>query len=620
MNVVPVMGPESRVARLRALRLALLLVLAVFMGRVFQIQVLQQDDYAAAVQRNSLRKITLVPDRGRLLDRNGEVLAANGELAIRTGRSERMLERLHPWGGLAAPVLGTVGREGEGRMGLERTLDRELRGLEGWQLVRVDARGQVYDGSAVERKDPVLGLDAVLTLDRRIQEMTEAALADGIQAVKGKSGAALVIDPRTGDILAMATWPSFDPDQPSTMTTLRLRNDPLAALHEPGSVMKAITAAAALEEGKIHPDDILDVSLGYYEVPGGSPIKDFHKMGKVTFADAMAFSSNVGFAKVSERLGAAALYQYLRRFGMGTPTGIDLSGEERGQVRPVYEWSGRSLPTLAMGHEMLATPLQVAMAYAAIANNGVLMRPRLIRSFRNPETGETVEEFAPQEVRKCVSPETATTLRTLMRQIDFAGKTGTAEKFDPLTKKYLHDRNTSSFVGFFPVDEPEYVIYAMVDEPETRTSGAQTAGPIFRTIAQRFHDMPGLVEGVALAGGSLEPQSANLLGKRWNEARKLCADRKLRCVEEGSGDWVMAQMPAEHAGLLAGDTLRLRRGVLDGQSLPDLRGQGLRQAMLLLEQRGWQVRWNGTGVVVDAQIVNNAVGEPVVCELTLGGA
>ena len=578
VSLLPALGRDARLTMAMA---AMFAVLGVFLAQAFRIQVVQGSRYRAMVESGMSKREVLRASRGRLLDRNGELLAGNAEYAFRTGgrdgkRTAREMRRIHPWQSVGAVVLGNVNRDGVGTSGLEQMFNDSLRGVDGWRDWRKDARGREVDLVEDGEKLPVPGRDVVLTIDRRIQAIAEGALRDGVEAMGASRGVAIVLQPYTGEILAMASYPGFDPDNPESTTPERLRNDAIAMTYEPGSVAKGLTAAVALENGLVSEKDTFDVSSGCYRIYGNC-IRDSHKMGRISFAEAIAQSSNVAFAQLSERIGSRTLYKYLTMFGIGMATGIPLRGEERGQLRNVKDWSGVSLPTIAFGHEFMVTPLQVTLAYGAIANGGKLMEPRLVREIRDGATGETLSKAEPEARRRVISSETAARLRTMMAGVvakggtagnlhdprfPAAGKTGTAEKYVDGVKR--RDLNVASFVGMFPVDNPELVVYAMVDEPKVSTVGGRAAGPIFRNIMERIRFAP------ELGGTPFALEDRVAAGIPEGERAKAVPCGKTSCDRRPGAP-------------------------------QDLVGWPLREAVEVLERRGWTVTWEGEGRVAKVE-------------------
>src|SRR5205823_5830743 len=317
---------------------------------------------------------------------------------------------------------------------------------------------------------------------------------------------AVALDPRTGDVLALALRPTFNPnaflDVPSREVW---RNRAITDPFEPGSTFKVILAAAALEEGVVRPDDRIWAENGSITI-ARTTIHDWRKYGWLSFGEVLQYSSNVGSIKRGVALGRDRYYRYMTAFGFGAATGVGLAGESRGQLREPQRWSALSLPTMSIGQEVSVTALQMVAAFGAIANGGVLMQPRLVRAVFDADGRET-RRFEPQPVRQVISPETARTLTRMMTQVvaagtghnaaiagyEVAGKTGTAQKLDPATRRYSRNPGVLSFVGFAPADEPRLVMLVMLDEPKTEKWGSEAAAPIFSAIGAevlRYLDVP----------------------------------------------------------------------------------------------------------------------------------
>jgi cell division protein FtsI (penicillin-binding protein 3) len=504
----PEMRPEVRI---RWIMITAMAMFGVLWLKTFHIQVVKKDYYASRAENQSLGRVVYSAPRGLLFDRNYKPLVYNAEVSAQTLFGEGVqnsaqrapITRVYPYGSLASTVLGYVGRAGHGTMGIEYEYNRQLSGENGWRLRRMNAtRGEFFDPT-MDGQPPTPGLDAVLTLDVEIQAIVELALKRGVERSQSSRGAAMVLDPRTGDVLAMASFPSFDPNKTWAVKLENTRNDWVATVFEPGSTFKLITAAAALEEKKIRPLDTIDANMGVFRIYG-DVIRDTRKMGLITFYEAMAYSSNVAFAKVSQMVSSHRFHKYIRDFGLGVQTGVNLPGEERGQVRPVSAWSGRSQVTIAMGHEILTTPLQMVMAYGAVANKGRLMRPRIIREWRDSETGHVVIHNPIHEVRRVISLETADQLLEMMQHVveygtgrslatpvvPISGKTGTSEKFDFAKNRYESGKIMASFAGFIPAINPRFVCMVIMDEPQKYQSGSQAAGPVFKEIAEKIYLHP----------------------------------------------------------------------------------------------------------------------------------
>jgi cell division protein FtsI/penicillin-binding protein 2 len=539
--------------------------------RVFQIQVVQSGEYASKLERQSLKRVLIRPDRGRILDRNGEALVLNADVKIKVKNNTRALKRLHPYGSLAGQVLGRSGKDGRGQMGIELTLDAELRGVDGWTYRKLDAKRRIYDGfSADAWQEATSGLDVILSIQKEIQEIAETALSHGVRDVKADRGAAIVLDPYTGDILAMASYPEFNPDA-RKVDHHRVKNDAISKSFEPGSTFKMITAAAALEEQHFSIVDTIDANQGVFKIYG-DVIRDHTKRGRISFAEAMAYSSNVCFAKIAQAVGREEFYRYVRSFGFGMATGIDLPGEEKGKLKSLDNWSGRTLVTMAMGHEILATPLQMTMAYGAIANGGTLLRPRLIKELRTSRTSRVVQKIEVDSIRRVISDETAAKIRKTLEgvveygtarnlkssKVSISGKTGTAEKYDVKAGRYLYNSQNSSFIGLIPAHNPKYVVMVVVDEPRTFTSGARTAGPIVKEIAEKLYYTPGLKkEEVAHVNHTKEMPNFSGMSKKQIEVLKT----KYKISWLGDGNKVVKQSPKAGTPVRDGSVLEL---TLDG--------------------------------------------------------
>ena len=403
--------------------------------------------------------------------------------------------RLYPSRELAAHVLGFEGVEG-GLEGVERALDAELAGTPGKAVVGRDALGREVTAQHVLRP-PKPGHGVMLTIDRTIQYIAEREIDAAYRRTGAKAAMAVVLEPRTGDVLAMAIRPTFNPntflEAPSKDAW---RNRAITDPFEPGSTFKVILAAAALEEGVVRPDERIYAENGSITL-AGTTIHDWKKYGWLTFSEVLQNSSNVGSIKVGLALGRERYYRYMSAFGFGAPTGVGLPGESRGQLRDPKRWSLLSLPTMSLGQEVSVTALQMVAAFGAIANGGTLMQPRLVRATFDAD-GREARRFEPRAVRRVVSPETARALtRILVRVVEagtghnaavpgyeVAGKTGTAQKLDPATRRYSRAPGVLSFVGFAPADEPRVVMLVMLDEPRTAQWGSEAAAPIFAAIGR----------------------------------------------------------------------------------------------------------------------------------------
>lgn len=403
-------------------------------------------------------------------------------------------KRFYPNGSIAAHVLGFVGIDGAGLGGVEQVYNEKITGEPGKLFIEKDSDGTPYESFETPGKP---GQTIVLTLDHSIQYRAEEALLRAVAQSRAKSGTAIVLDPRTGEILALANAPTFDPNKPGDSKPEARANWALQNIYEPGSTFKIVSFSAAIEKGLVSPDDRIDCQMGAITV-AGRRIHDHHAFGTLTITEALAKSSNVAAIKLGLRLGDPTMYDYITRFGFGSRTGVELPGETPGLLRPVSRWQQSSIGSIAIGQEVGVTPLQMAAAFGALANDGVRVAPHLVREIRTPN-GTTVYRANPEQHR-VVNVETARALRRMLESVTLngtaklaqlngytaAGKTGTAQKIDPRTKAYSRTKHVASFVGFAPVENPAIVIIVVIDEPGGAYHGGDVAAPVFRQIAEQI--------------------------------------------------------------------------------------------------------------------------------------
>ncbi len=403
-------------------------------------------------------------------------------------------KRQYPYKELAAHVIGFSNADDVGQSGIELSQEAVLKGeiVKKWR--ERDRLGRVYDEEGAEREPPK---DIVLTISNSIQYKTEEALAAGVKAANARSGKAIVIDPKNGEILAMANYPTFDPNGYGAVEPDVWKNRAIQDNFSPGSVMKMVTYSAALEEGKISPDAIVDCGSGQLTIAGHT-FNDSHAVGAVTYTKAFAQSSNVGAIKTGMKVGKEDFFDYLRRFGFGRRTGVELPAETEGQLRGPATWNGDSQASMSIGYEIGVTALQTAVAFATIANDGVKVQPHILKEIRQSD-GKLVSKVKPSSER-VVSEATARELRKMLKEVvsngtakkaqlngySSAGKTGTAWKYDPQLRRVNREKYISSFVGFAPANDPRVVIAISIDEPRGALRyGGQVAAPVFRQIAEQ---------------------------------------------------------------------------------------------------------------------------------------
>ncbi len=405
-------------------------------------------------------------------------------------------KRSYPNQTLAAQVIGFSNSDDIGQAGIEQSQEEILRGavIKGWQ--DRDRLGRVYDESVTEHREPPK--DIVLTISNTIQYKVEQALEKGVKAANAKSGVAVALDPKTGEILAMANYPTFDPNKFGEFASETYTNKVLQNVYSPGSVFKIVTYGGALQENLIQADGEIDCSKGFIEV-GGRRFNDPHATKTMSYGNALAVSSNYAAIKTALGLGKDRFYDYARKFGFGEPTGIELPGEVRGQLRAPATWNGDSLASMSIGYEVSVTALQAATAYAAIANNGVRVNPHIIKEIR--QSDKKVVSSPELQAVQVISAENARDLRRMLQQVVLkgtakraqlngytsAGKTGTAWKYDAKLKKYNEAKYVSSFIGFAPAENPSVVIAVVLDEPQGGArDGGQVSAPIFKEIAEQI--------------------------------------------------------------------------------------------------------------------------------------
>jgi len=634
-------------------------------GRLAYLQVVKHEDYVRLAESQHAKAIPLKAKRGPILDRNGRALAVSSsaetlvavpgrvddaarlasrlapvldepvaEIARRIESSKRLVYvkrrlppavaqavrdlhepalgfveenlRLYPNRELAAHVIGFEGGEGTGLAGVEQAWETRLAGREGKALVERDALGREVSWAPRILKPARPGQGVVLTIDATLQYIAEKEVDAAWRRTRSKAAMAVVMDPRTGEILAMAIRPTFNPNSFSSATDEERRNRAITDPFEPGSTFKVILAAAALDEGVVRPTDRIYAEQGAITVASAT-IHDWKKYGWLTFAEVLQNSSNVGAIKVGLQLGKERYYKHITGFGFGVPTGVGLTGESRGQLRPPQRWSGLSLATMSIGQEISVTALQMVAAFAAVANNGRLMQPQIIRAALDAQ-GREIQGFEPRVIRQVIAPDTARTLTAIMTRVvadgtgrhaaisgfEVAGKTGTAQKLDPATRRYSRAPGVLSFVGFVPADDPRLAMLVMLDEPKNEKWGSEAAAPIFAAIGRE-----------ALRHLQVPPRDAAPI-QLVRGAAGAGADAALTALGAGGALSALVR-PAVFTPAPEGARL-----------MPSVVGLSLRPAMEVLAPLGMFVEVAGRGVVVSqSPPPGAALPEDMRCRLTL---
>jgi cell division protein FtsI (penicillin-binding protein 3) len=535
---------------------AVVWMMAVF-GRLGYLQLFRHSDYMARAQRQQKRVIEITPKRGAIYDRNMHPLAMSmevdstfaipSELGENKAQAAKLLsgalgiprdvlearfesgatfvwiarklppdkkeavealslkgvyfqkenQRFYPKRDLAAHVLGFVDLDEKGLGGIEYELDSQIRGKSEKIIVMADARQRWFDGGEAQRER---GANVVLTLDEKVQYIAERELAAAIGKTRAIAGTVVVMNPNTGEILALANWPKFNPNSAANAPAEARMNRGVSALYEPGSTFKLITLAAAFDQGITRPGEVFDCENGAVYV-AGHRIRDHKPFGLLSVSDILAQSSDVGAIKIALRLGAPKFYDYIRAFGFGQPTGVDMPGESKGILRRLENWSAVSIGSISMGQEIGVTPIQLISAVSAIANGGMLYRPHVIAELRRGDQVLPAEgSLVPVEPKRVINAETAATLRRLMEGVVLngtgklahldgwtaAGKTGSAQKIDPATGRYSPTHFIASFTGFAPISNPAVTILVSLDSPVGQHEGGQVAAPVFKRIAEQI--------------------------------------------------------------------------------------------------------------------------------------
>ena len=463
---------------------------------------------------------------------NDETIERIRSLNLQGIHFQKEPKRFYPARDLAAQVVGTVGMEDSGQSGIEHEFDDELRGRAGKMFISVDARRQWF--SDVE-KQPEPGENLVLTIDKNIQYIAEKELDQAIHDTQAIAGTVIVENPHTGEILALANRPTFNPNLRKEITPGALTNRAVSYVYEPGSTFKLVTISAALEEKLTNPNEVFDCQMGSI-VYNGMRIRDSKPHGLLPVWGVLAESSDVGAIKIALRLGEDRFYKYIRAFGFGQQTGIELPGETRGLTKPVSRWSKVSIAAISMGQEIGISPIQLAGLVSTFANDGVWVAPRILTGKVEPQGTPQTIAFHPGASRRVISSYTAAEMRSMMQKVvlegtgrkavlegySSAGKTGTAQKVDPATGAYSKTKYIGSFAGFAPVNNPQIVVAVILDSAVGLHQGGQVSAPVFHRVAQQVleylhtpHDLP------------LAPQHQLLLAR---------AQTKENDLEEGTPD------------------------------------------------------------------------------------
>ena len=628
--------------RIRLIGAIFVLAFALVAMRAFDLQVLQEQQWGERAERQHQKVIPLTPQRGTIFDRNGEELAVSVDVdsiyaeprkiedrkavakslskvldmpvqtlqaklkgnggfvwvkrQVTPSESDRVrsmkLEgvgmikeprRFYPNSGVAAHLLGFTGLDPKGLEGLELKYDKTILGRGGYLVMERDALGRGIGTGSPQVQGATRGHDLYLTLDKNLQYIAERELADGVKASAAKAGTVVVLEPSSGKVLALASYPEYNPNAFSRHKPNQWRNRTVCDNFEPGSTFKIFLMAAALNEAVINTRQTIYCENGSFRV-GGKVINDTKKHGNLTPAEIIKYSSNIGSAKIGKKLERSAFYDYIREFGFGQATGIDLPGEATGLLRPADKWFEIDLAAISFGQGISVTPIQLAAATAAIANGGTLMEPYVVERIVDSQ-GQVIEERKPRTVRKVVARDVAMTVSRMMEMTTeedgtaikarvpgfrVAGKTGTAQKVDAVTGGYSADKRVGSFVGFLPVDAPRLVILVTIDEPTKGVYGGLTAAPVFSRVAAQAMQYLKVAPGEPLPEGSRPPTLEQFFAETENR----------KDVEQKMSDVVNVDASG-------------------GPQMPDFRGLSYRQVLEVMEKYQLNISFRGRGRVVE---------------------
>jgi cell division protein FtsI (penicillin-binding protein 3) len=616
------------------------LILVCFMlisGRMFQLQVLKKEELYRLAEQQHRIQIPIVPKRGTIYDSKENELAVSIEVdsvyadprkvvdldktvqaiasvvpidqkdlmkRLKKGRSFEWVQRkispkeaeqikslqlpgiyflkesrrFYPNGPLAAHVIGFVGLDSKGLEGVEYQYDSFLQGDHEMMTMVRDAHGRVIALGDFHSKGGNRIRNIILTLDKPIQHIAEMELRKAVEKWGAKGGMVIAMDPFTGKVLAMASYPSFDPNQFIQYRSKNWRNRAIADTFEPGSLFKVFLAAAAIEEKTVKPSDSFYCENGEYTIYDRT-IHDHSKHGWLTFQQVIKFSSNIGASKVGEKIGKERFYQYIKGFGFGEKTRIGLPGEEKGVIHHPRYWVPVTLSTISFGQGISVTGIQLVTALSAIANGGFLMKPSVVEKMTDEE-GKPTQSFQPVAIRRVISEETSKTLSTLLKVAtekggtgemavpngyEIAGKTGTAQKPDPLLGGYSEDRYISGFMGFAPLDRPRLTLLVVIDEPQGNSYGGVVAAPVFRAIMEK-----------ALPHLNLLPKGTMVVRHETDSSPQEGGTANSSSIE----------------------SVRLEKST-QVLTMPDLTGLSMRNALSRMEGKGLIIRISGNGKVVD---------------------
>ncbi len=640
-------------------------VLIVLIGRLFTIQITQHQKYSKIAKRQQNKSLKIKAERGVITDRNGELLAYTKNdvslfvdtrmttkrekikiakrFASLFGKSEKhylkllnsakkniCLEkkaskekilklsdfivsgyfqvedysRVYPYGSLASHILGFANRKLVGVAGVEKQLNKFLVGRDGSQFIENDVRGRVVTVSKKYSVEPVAGNSIELTINKNYQKILEEEVSKGLKKYKGETAVGIIMNPKTGEILALTNQPDYDPANYNLYSDRERRNRALTDTYEPGSTMKPLVMSMLIEEDLTYESEKVNTENGRYRTKGIT-ISDTHEYRYLTASEIITHSSNVGIAKLSDRMDANTFYRYLRNYGFGNLTSVDLPGEAAGLLKKPKSYSKVSKKFISFGYEIGVTPIQLLTAYCALVNGGDLLQPYIVKSIKDAR-GNVVEEFSKTKIRTVISEKTSKRIIEMMKDvvengtgkeaqlptIQVAGKTGTTQRL--VNHKYSNKDYNSSFVGFFPADNPKYISLIVVKSPKIGRYGGRVAAPIFREVAARI----------------VESDKSIIINKSF---RRISDDSKKYAIEDTRAEdiFTTSNLPTE--------TEKGKREVSfvgDSSVMPNLINYTKRDAIKILNDLGIKYKVIGSGTVISQSVkAGKKIKGISICEL-----
>jgi cell division protein FtsI (penicillin-binding protein 3) len=665
--------------------------------RLFMIQVVNVDKYRDQARRQHESKITLSAERGEILDRNGKIIASNFEsisvavdptllksakkiaeiieknlgipkssimrrindaegsfVWLVRGKDGQLLKdlynirdkglilikeprRIYHYGGISSQVIGITDIDNIGKSGIELQWDSLLIGRSGYMIMNRDGVGKLRPAADLPVFPAINGNSLKLTIDIELQRIVEYELKIGVENAQAESGTVVIIQPSTGEILAIASYPGYDPHSNQNPQQGAMRVRAITDIYEPGSTFKTITASAAMEENIVKEDDRFNGYLGVFQGKGFT-IKDVHPVGVITFREAMEHSSNIILSSVANMMPDNVFYKYIRDFGFGLKTGIDFPGEVTGKLPKPQTYVPSTKRYLGHGYGLAVSPLQIANAYAAIANNGVLMKPYIVKSIFNSE-GKEIYSAKTEIVRRVISDKTAARVKNLLKcvvnngtgkvvkmdNLQICGKTGTSQQLDDGV--YSKQHYTGSFAGFFPEDKPEIAMIVVIDKPTVSIYGGATAAPVFREIALRWASSNMGIKSQISSKNNFDSRLTvdstkiivpNLVGLNINTANIILSKIGAKfSLDNNVNTMIVKQFPSPGVFILRNESIELSTGNYTGyytldSALKHIEGLPLRSALKILNDYGVKTSVNGSGCVTKQKRTAASDGSPLV--------